>query len=454
MLPGLGTRCLHRERETRIALTAREMAEGGNWLIPEYRDQLRLKKPPLPYWTVAALYKLGAPVNSAFWARLPTALMAIGLVLATYFASTAMAGWRAGFFAGLITITTQPFLMQGRAAEADIGMILFIVSSIGCLFMAMRPGGRGHWWLGAGAAAGVAFMMKGVAGIGIPVGTIVALLILRPDRLRHGHWRWAFGGLLLSALIAAPWYYYIYKVTTGDGAASAAIAEQLQETFSTDGRHPQPFYYYLENWPGTMAPWGLLIPFGIWCLWKGRQQYGSATVLAWFIISFSLLSLITTKQRHYALILLPPTAVAVAIWLVQLQLRKGFPSFKTMTGICAALAAAAVIWLAWWQPANENHGVIPGFMAEAEALCADRTEIWSGGEIPWCTEFYFKVEVESLKSVSKAWRNVPPGGSLIAIERGKPLKGIDKIDGTLVLDQSRGDIRCRLYHKEALTSAP
>jgi 4-amino-4-deoxy-L-arabinose transferase-like glycosyltransferase len=105
LLPGLGRRCLQRERETRIALTARDMADGGSWLVPEYRGQLRLKKPPLPYWLVAGLYKLGAPVNSAFWARLPTAILAMGLVLATYFAGAAMVGWRAAYLGALAMIT-------------------------------------------------------------------------------------------------------------------------------------------------------------------------------------------------------------------------------------------------------------------------------------------------------------------------------------------------------------
>ena len=449
LFTGLGNRTLQRERETRIALTAREMAEGGSWLVPEYRDQLRLKKPPVPYWMVAVLYKAGAPVNSAFWARLPTALLAVALVLASYFVGAAMVGRSAGYLGALAMIVSQPFLVQGRVAEADAGMMLFLVLATGCIYLATHPRGSGSWWLLAGAFAGAGFMMKGVAAVMIPIGAIIAFLIMRRDHLRTVRWRWALGGLAICALIAAPWYLYIYGVTHGDGAASEAIAKQMEETFGKEGRHPEPFWYYLENWPGTMAPCGLLAPFAVWALWKRRRHRGIAYLLAWFIASLVLLSLITTKQRHYTLIFLPPTALLVGTWLSLLAHRRRLVSVQRVEITCAALAVGAAFWLGWWQPSRDDEGVIPEFMEHAEQLTGGRSQIWTCGEMPWCTEFYFSRPVESMKAANKAWQRVPEGGALIAIERGRPLKGIGEVDGKLVLDESRGDVRCRLYLKEA-----
>jgi 4-amino-4-deoxy-L-arabinose transferase-like glycosyltransferase len=222
----------------------------------------------------------------------------------------------------------------------------------------------------------------------------------------------------------------------------------MEETFGKVGRHPEPLWYYLTNWPGMMAPWGLLAPFALWALWKRRRHRGVAFLFAWFVAGLVLLSLITTKQRHYALILLPPTALAVGWWLTLLHLRRGFPSLRTMELACAALAVGAALYLGWWQPDHDDEGVVPGFMAEAERLAADSVEVWTSGNMPWCTEFYFGRPVQSMSSAPKAWRRMPPGGALVAIERGKPLKGIDEVDGVLVLDQKRGDLRCRLYLKE------
>ena len=272
---------------------------------------------------------------------MPAAVFAIALVLATYFAGSWMVGWRPAYFGSLAMILMQPFLVQGRVAEADAAMMFFLVASVGCAFVAMHPRGSGSWWLAAGASAGMAFMMKGVAGVAIPLGTIALYIAMRRQILRDGRWRWAAGGLLLCALIAVPWYWFIYPITHGDGAASEAIANQMEETFGKEGRHPEPFWYYLVNWPGTMALWGWLAPLAAWSLWKRRKNRGVAFLFAWFVVSLVLLSVITTKQRHYALILLPPTALAVGYWLALLRLRRGFPSLRTMEIASAVLAIGA-----------------------------------------------------------------------------------------------------------------
>ena len=48
--------------ETRNLETAREMVEGGDWLIPRMNGEYRLEKPPLPTWFAAAA-QLAAPDN-------------------------------------------------------------------------------------------------------------------------------------------------------------------------------------------------------------------------------------------------------------------------------------------------------------------------------------------------------------------------------------------------------
>ena len=120
---------------------------------------------------------------------------------------------------------------------------------------------------------------------------------------------------------------------------------------------------------------------------------------------------------------------------------------RTMEISTAILAVGAAVWLGWWQPTHDDEAVVPGFMREAEALTEGREIVWTSGTMPWCSEFYFEKEIQSMSSVPKAWRRIPEGGAMIALERGKPLKGIDSIDGELVLDRSQGDVRCRLYLK-------
>ena len=50
--------------ESRNIITAREMARGGDWIVPTMNGELRLEKPPLPTW-VTAIAEMAAPDNVA-----------------------------------------------------------------------------------------------------------------------------------------------------------------------------------------------------------------------------------------------------------------------------------------------------------------------------------------------------------------------------------------------------
>ena len=86
VLPGLSRPTMSRQQELRVALTARQMAQGGRWLIPEFRDQPRLQKPPLMYWLVAGSFRIAGNTISVPAARFPSAMAGIFLVVTTYWA--------------------------------------------------------------------------------------------------------------------------------------------------------------------------------------------------------------------------------------------------------------------------------------------------------------------------------------------------------------------------------
>ena len=44
--------------EARVLETAREMMELHNWVVPHFTGELRLEKPPLPYWGSALAFTL------------------------------------------------------------------------------------------------------------------------------------------------------------------------------------------------------------------------------------------------------------------------------------------------------------------------------------------------------------------------------------------------------------
>ncbi len=61
----VGRRPLANQDEARFALLAREAVESHIWLLPRVRGVIYLNKPPLYFWTVAALAKPFGVVNDA-----------------------------------------------------------------------------------------------------------------------------------------------------------------------------------------------------------------------------------------------------------------------------------------------------------------------------------------------------------------------------------------------------
>jgi len=64
--------------ESRNLITAREMTEKGNWLIPTMNGELRLEKPPLPTWEAAIVEHI-SPDDIALQ-RVPAGIMGVVLV--------------------------------------------------------------------------------------------------------------------------------------------------------------------------------------------------------------------------------------------------------------------------------------------------------------------------------------------------------------------------------------
>src|SRR6478609_489006 len=62
--------------EPRYAQASRQMLQSGNWIVPYYLDEPRLKKPPLIYWCQASAMKLFGAEGDAgtFAARLPSVI--------------------------------------------------------------------------------------------------------------------------------------------------------------------------------------------------------------------------------------------------------------------------------------------------------------------------------------------------------------------------------------------
>jgi hypothetical protein len=182
---------------------AREMLDGGDWVLPRFNGLPYLEKPPLYFWLSAAALALGA---SAEWAtRGVSAVAALGGVLLTWRMGRRLHGPAAGLLAGIALASMAGSVLYVRKASTDF-LLVFCVTL--ALYGFLRDAERreaGAWrFLLAYAGIGLGLLTKGLIGALFPA-VIIALTVLVVKRPRFSELNVARGVLVVLA-IALPWH--------------------------------------------------------------------------------------------------------------------------------------------------------------------------------------------------------------------------------------------------------
>ncbi len=310
--------------EPREAEISREMALRPG-VIPTLNGQRFIEKPPLYYWTVAAVYRLtgGASVLAA---RSISVLAALGtlalLVLWGSAAHSRMSGWLAAF----MLATSVQFVVSSHWVLIDPLLMLCTTAAAWTAWELLAKHDGARLRLLFYLALVLALWIKGLVGPALIVaGLIVYIAVDRPV-----HWRRLrpIGGasvLLLAVLMLG------LAIWNQGGAAAVwewAYVNHVQRVLNPGiTGHRQPVLYYAWTLPYAMLPW--LMPLiealrpAHWRRPDDPARYPalmSAAMLA-------LLSLSVTKRETYLLPLLPLLFLWLGIrtheWWQQWQGRDG-----------------------------------------------------------------------------------------------------------------------------------
>ncbi len=384
----LGSTGLVDETPPLFAAAARAMAETGDWLVPRVNGLPRYDKPPLVYWLMGLGYALP---GQSWWnplgtwaARLPSALATVAVMLAL--ADTLLrwpqpksgrgneaAGAPAeGAGAGITALTAalafalSPLvLLWGRIAVSDALFTAMVALS---LLLAWRtyadPAGR--WWP-AWVVLGLAVLTKGPVAVVLMAMTLLAFGWLQADlgglavRLR------VVPGLLLTAVIAVPWYALTLAVEGRPFWDSFFGYHNLQRFTSVVNNHLQPWWFFLPVLVVASLPATPLLLLG---LGRGlgplRPRLRGAARLhppphslgrfcaCWLLAVFVFFSVAATKLPSYWLPATPAAAVLIALAASgrpeadRLQ-RLAWRGTLALTLLLAGVLAAAPAWVGWIQ---------------------------------------------------------------------------------------------------------
>jgi len=305
----LGSFGLWEPDEARYAEIAREMLQSGNLLLPHLNYVAYVEKPPLLYWLTTLSYSIFGV--SEFAARLPVAMSAIVGILATYVFALRAFGRRHALLAAAILATTPLYALMAQVLTTDMMLTALVTIATFSLFLHRNEGGRWCWL--AYVAMGLAVMTKGPVGAAIPIlAMLIWLALNRELRGALAKFR-ALPGLMLTTLIAAPWFVMM-TIREPGFADFYFIGEHLRRAFETDYSHNEAFYFYFPVLAVGLLPWTLLVPFLTWREAARNPARSFCLVAAGVtVIAFSCAS---AKLIPYILPAIPPIAVLMADGLV------------------------------------------------------------------------------------------------------------------------------------------
>ena len=301
--------------EGRNAEVAREMLVSGDWITPHFDSQTYLDKPAPFFWLVAASFRLWG--ISEWAARLPSAVMALALVLLTWFLARRMFGSTAGLRAGIILASCPLVIAFSRLVIFDM-MLTFLVTLALASFWWIDVADTRRPWLEVllFAAMGLATITKGPVGFLLPVLTILAYLALC-RRLRDvKRLRWGLG-LAVFVAVALPWFIAVC-LRNPDFPRYALWDESLRRFAGHYAHRTGGIFYYVPVYLGGWFPWSCFLLLAAWNKlksWKELDQEknkGLLFLLAWAGVVFVFFTISGSKLPGYVLPAMVPLSILLA----------------------------------------------------------------------------------------------------------------------------------------------
>ena len=261
------------------AMTAHQMVESGEWVVPRLFGRIYIAKPPLHYWIIGMFEKLSGRATPFIW-RLPSAVEgAITAALLSLFAGRwfgRIAGWVSGVsFVALITLWGE-----NRGADIDVTNTLAANLAAMCLLELHFGAGcrRWPWILIAGLATGASLLVKGPAGMTIILGMLLWAIIVAISKReysslrRHRFWL----PIVLGLAILAIWVGLALRYLKSHGLP----VDQSGWREGTQDLHPHDWNWKrAREWvllPATLFAFTLPVSLALpWAMFRGvtREKY-------------------------------------------------------------------------------------------------------------------------------------------------------------------------------------
>src|SRR5687768_16519261 len=343
----LGVSSIWDANEAFYAQTPREMMEAGDYVTPSFNFQLRMNKPVLSYWNVAASYHL---FGISEWSeRLPIAIGGVVIIGTAFGLGRVLGGTLAGLLAGLVLATSPRLMLLARRIIIDIHITMW--TGLVLLFFALaetRPQRRRLYLCLMYVAEGLGVLTKGPVAVFLPAVAFFFYLISQ-KRLADLKHMMLPAGALISLAIVVPWYYLLYLEHGWEYIGSFIFGENLGRYAEAIGEQSRVLFFYIPVMLADLFPWSLLIPLSLWWAARNARDDRIARLLvAWIGTIVVFFSLSGTKEDLYILPIVPAEAALIGAMLAKVvEGTSGDREVRWFAGVNAMLLVAAGAALLW-----------------------------------------------------------------------------------------------------------
>lgn len=321
--------------DARYAEVPRAMAASGDWILPSLNAMPYVEKPPLWYWLSAASIKAFGASEAA--ARLPMLLLALLGAGGIFWLGSWLYSPGIGRLAALATATAGLWLFLAHNLTLDLPVSVFLLWTTALILRVLeKPDDAGWAAPAAWVAAALAFLSKGLISVLFPVLWTSALIGLFPRWRRPALKLLSPLGLVLAALLAAPWFLAV-QARRPDFFHTFFIEQHFQRYLTPKYSRGAPWWFYLAVLPGGLLPWTAPFLSGLAKVLRRPFADPRATALAlWVLGVIAFFTTSHSKLATYALPVLPHAALLAA-----LSIEDGPPNWSR--NLCRVLGALLLL---------------------------------------------------------------------------------------------------------------
>lgn len=346
-LVNLGVSSIWDANEAFYAQTPREMMDAGDYVTPSFNFQIRMNKPVLSYWQVAASYRL---FGVSEWSeRLPIAIGALVIIATAFALGRLLAGPMGGLLGAVVLATSPRLLLLARRIIIDVHITMW--TGLVLLFFALsetRPDRRRLYLSLMYAAAGFGVLTKGPVAVFLPA-LVFFLYLASQKRLGDLRRMMLPLGAVISLVIAAPWYYFVYRAHGWEYIGSFIFGENLGRYAEAVGEQSRGLLFYIPVMLADLFPWSLLLPVALW--WSIRDGFSDRVtrlLTIWIAAIVVFFSFSGTKEDLYILPIVPAEAALVGAMLAKAlegaPVSKAAGWFTAAAALLLLLTGASTFW--------------------------------------------------------------------------------------------------------------